>query len=93
MSPTSTLDALPGLRRRFRVTPGPGWVRTEVEDDYHCMAVTLHHARGVVMRVTAEQDRAPWTTCPGAVAQVERTFTGVALEAFPARGEKTVSLT
>ena len=37
--------------------------------------------------------RAPWTTCPGAVAQLERTFTGVALNAFAARGEKRANCT
>jgi hypothetical protein len=93
LSAAPALDALPGLRRRFRVTPGAGWIRAEVEDDYHCMAVTLRHVNGVATKVEAEQDRAPWTTCPGAVAQVERTFTGVALDAFPARGEKTANCT
>jgi hypothetical protein len=92
-APAPALDVLPGFRRRFRVTPGPGRVRTEVEDDYHCMAVTLHHAGGVVTRVEAEQDRAPWSTCPGATAKVEQTFTGMALDAFPARGEKTANCT
>lgn len=93
MAAAPSLDALPGFRRRFRVTPGPGWVRAEVEDDYHCMAVTLRHAEGVVTGVEAEQDRAPWTTCPGAVAVVEQTFTGVPLSAFPARGAKTANCT
>ena len=89
----TSLDALPGYRRRFRVTPGAGWVTSELEDDMHCMAVTLRHEGGVVASVAAEQDRAPWTTCPGAVAQVEQTFTGVPLAAFGARGEKTANCT
>ena len=93
MSAAPALDALPGFRRRFRVTPGAGAGRTEFEDDFHCMAVTLRHADGVVTKVEAEQDRAPWTTCPGAVAQVERTFAGVALDAFAGRGEKTANCT
>lgn len=88
-----TLDAQPGFRRRFRVTTAAGWVRSEVEDDYHCMAVILHHADGVVQRVEAQQQRAPWSTCPGAVAQIEQTFTGVALAAFVTRGEKTENCT
>ena len=33
--------------------------------------------------VNAVLQRAPWTTCPGAVDKCEQTFTGVALEAFP----------
>ena len=40
------LDVLPGYRRRFRVTPGPGQVTSELEDDNHCMAVTLRHQDG-----------------------------------------------
>jgi hypothetical protein len=87
------LDHLPGYRRRFIVTPTPGWVRTELEDDYHCMAVTVRHENGIATAVEAILDRAPWTTCPGAVAEVERTFTHVALEAFPDRGEKTANCT
>jgi hypothetical protein len=89
----SALDRLPGFRRRFIVTPGPGWVRAEVEDDYHCMGVTLHHENGVAVTVEPVLERAPWTTCPGAVAQLEQTFTGVALGAFTARGEKSANCT
>ena len=37
--------------------------------------------------------RAPWTTCPGAVAVLEQTFTGIALESFAARGEKRANCT
>lgn len=87
------LDTLPGYRRRFRVTPGAGWVRTELEDDYHCMAVTLRHQDGVVTAVEPEMDRAPWTTCPGAPAQLQATFTGVALAAVARRGEKSQNCT
>ncbi|HSW14558.1 MAG TPA: DUF2889 domain-containing protein [Solimonas sp.] len=87
------LDQLPGFRRRFRVTTGPGWVRSEVEDDYHCMTVTLRHARGVVTAVEPVMHRAPWTTCPGAVGQLQQTFMGLALEGFVARGEKTANCT
>jgi hypothetical protein len=87
------LDALPGYRRRFRVTPGEGWVRAELEDDFHCMAVTLRHAAGVVSAVEPEMDRAPWTTCPGARAELERTFNGLSLGAFGQRGEKNANCT
>ncbi len=86
-------DATPGFRRRFRVTPGPGWVRSEVEDDFHCMAVTLRHEDGMIAVVEAEMDRAPWTTCPGAVAQVEQTFTGAALADAAGHGGKTENCT
>ena len=87
------LDTLPGYRRRLRVTPAPGWVRSELEDDFHCMAVTLRHEGGVVTRVEPEQERAPWTTCPGALAQLVATFEGVELAAFAARGEKPANCT
>src|SRR3546814_16346000 len=80
---------LPGFWRRFRVTPGAGWVRSEVEDDYHCMRVTLHHDGMIATRIEPELLRAPWTTCPGASAQLVETFTGVALADFPARGDRS----
>jgi hypothetical protein len=89
----ASLDSAPAFRRRFRITPGAGRVRSEVEDDFHCMAVTLSHRDGVIVSVEAEMDRAPWTTCPGAVAQVEQTFAGVALAVAAARGEKTENCT
>lgn len=84
---------LPGFWRRFRVTPGAGWVRSEVEDDYHCMRVTVHHDGATATRIEPELLRAPWTTCPGAPAQLVQTFTGVALADFPARGDKPINCT
>ncbi|MGB1563871.1 MAG: hypothetical protein ACPHN2_20465 [Sinimarinibacterium flocculans] len=89
----SEIDRLPGFRRRFRVDAGADWVRSAVEDDYHCMAVTLRHRAGVVEAVEPVMQRAPWTTCPGAVAQLRQTFTGVALEGFVSRGEKSANCT
>lgn len=88
-----SIDQLPGFRRRFRVTPAPGRVRAAVEDDYHCMNVTLHHDGAVATVVEGVMERAPWTTCPGAVEQIRRTFTGVRLDAFAARGEKRENCT
>jgi len=88
------LDDLPGYRRRFRVTPGEGWIRTELEDDYHHMRVTLRHAGGVITAVEPEMVRAPWTTCPGALARLQQTFTGTALAEAPARmSEKATNCT
>lgn len=87
------LDSLPGFRRRFRVTPAPGQVCSEVEDDYHCMRVTIHHDGGVATSIEPLMIRAPWTTCPGAVEQLRQTFTGAALEAFTARGDKPSNCT
>jgi hypothetical protein len=81
------VDQLPGFRRRFRVTPRPGSVCAELEDDFHCMAVTLQHEQGVIKEVRAEQDRAPWTTCPGAIGQLIRDFRGASLEDPPRASE------
>jgi len=89
----ATLDNLPGFRRRFRVTPAPGVVRTEVEDDFHCMSVTVHHRDGVTTSIEPALERAPWSTCPGAVDQLKQTFSGVALVAFADRGEKRANCT
>jgi hypothetical protein len=89
----AALDRLPGFRRRFRVTPGRGWVRSEVEDDYHHMTVILRHEAGVVTEIEPTMHRAPWTTCPGAPQQLRQTFVGVALDAFTSRGEKTANCT
>lgn len=87
------VDALPGFRRRFVVSPAPDRVIAAVEDDYHCMVVTLHHDGAVVTAVDAVMDRAPWTTCPGAPAVLGATFTGVALAEVAARGEKQANCT
>ncbi len=89
----NSVDSAPGFRRRFRITPKPGCVLSEVEDDYHCMGVTIHHDGLVATRIEADLRRAPWTTCPGAPAQVTQTFTGVPLLAFPARGDKKSNCT
>ena len=84
---------LPGFRRRFIVSPSADHVTAAVEDDYHCMAVTLHHDGTVVTSVESVMDRAPWTTCPGAPAMLATTFTGVALSDVARRGEKQTNCT
>jgi hypothetical protein len=87
------LDELPGFRRRFRVTPGVRSVRSEVEDDFHHMSVTVHHDGALATSLEPVIFRAPWTTCPGAVVELERTFTGIGLKDFAARGEKQANCT
>jgi len=82
-----------GFWRRFRVTPAPGRVLAEVEDDFHCMAVSVEHDGVLASRVIAELRRAPWTTCPGAEAQLQRTFEGQVLDAFQRIGEKKQNCT
>lgn len=91
--PSLPLEQFPGFRRRFGMASGPGWVRSAVEDDYHCMRVTLHHDGKCVTAIQGEVLRAPWSTCPGASAQLQQTFTGVALDEFAARGEKQANCT
>lgn len=93
MAAPAPLDQLPGYRRRFVVTAGADWVRAEMEDDYHCMSVTVRHQGGVASAVDGVMHRAPWSTCPGAQAELARTFTGVALDQFAARGEKARNCT
>lgn len=88
-----TLDQLPGFRRRLRITPAPACVRSEVEDDFHRMAVTIHHQDGIATSIEPHMQRAPWSTCPGAVAQLRWTFEGVALKDFAERGEKRSNCT
>jgi Protein of unknown function (DUF2889) len=83
----------PGFRRRFRVTPGVDSVRVELEDDFHCMNVTVIHRDGVATEIESEMERAPWTTCPGAVERLKKTFTAVALDRFAERGEKRENCT
>jgi hypothetical protein len=91
--PPNPIDDLPGYRRRLRVTPSQGRVLAELEDDYHCMAVTVHHDGRAATAVEPVMDRAPWSTCPGAVAVLEQTFAGIALENFASRGEKRANCT
>jgi hypothetical protein len=87
------IATLPGYRRRFRITPLADRVTTALEDDYHHMVVTVHHANGIATAIEADLLRAPWTTCPGSPAKAIATFTGVALAEFTARGEKTANCT
>ncbi len=83
----------PGYRRRILIEPGPARVTAELEDDYHRMVVTLTHEDGIVTEVSSEMKRSPWTLCPGAMAQLAATFTGVPLAGFPKRGEKSQNCT
>lgn len=83
----------PGYRRRILIEPGLDQVTAELEDDYHRMVVTLHHADGVVTGVDSAMKRSPWTGCPGAMERVRETFTGVALADVARRGEKNTNCT
>jgi len=87
------IDTLPGYRRRLRMTPGADHIVSELEDDYHCMQVVIHHDGEVATAIAADMLRAPWTTCPAAVSVLQQTFNGVALRAFAGRGEKRANCT
>lgn len=82
-----------GFRRRLRITPERGRVCCELEDDFHCMSVVVHHENGRASRVEPAMRRAPWSTCPGAEAQLVETFTGALLAEFAALGDKQVNCT
>ncbi len=86
-------DDLPGYRRRIRVTPTRGAVTAMLEDDMHCMRVTLRHTGGKVDAVEAETLRAPWNTCPDAGRQLVETFAGQPLAEVTARREKRQNCT
>ncbi len=87
------LAALPGFRRRFVVTPLAQSVTAAVEDDYHCMAVTLRHDGSAITGIESMMDRAPWTTCPGAPAVLKSTFEGALLVEASALGLKQANCT
>ncbi len=87
------VDDLPGFRRRIRIEPGAGEVTARLEDDYHHMIVTLRHDGEWIQATAAEMVRAPWTTCPGAAAVVDRTFTGTRLDEAARRGFKQANCT
>jgi hypothetical protein len=89
----SDIFALPGYRRTLRVEPGAGLVRALLEDDLHAMAVDLRHDGTRVTGVTAVMDRAPWTTCPGALSVLHDTFAGVRLDEVTARRDKQANCT
>lgn len=82
-----------GFWRRVRITPASGVAQAELEDDFHCMSVLVHHDGEIATQIIPDMRRAPWSACPGAVSQLEQTFTGVALSAFAERGEKKSNCT
>ena len=92
-SAPDTPFARPGYRRRIEILPEHGAVLAMLEDDLHAMAVRLRHAAGQVLAVEPVMIRAPWNTCPGALAQLQQTFTGKPLAEVTARQEKRQNCT
>lgn len=89
----AVMEQSAGFWRRIRLTPSPRAVQAEVEDDFHCMSVIVHHDGETATRIVPEMRRVPWSTCPGAENELTQTFTGVALVSFPERGEKKANCT
>ena len=87
------IDAVSGFRRRIRIAAEPARVCAELEDDFHCMGVRLHHDGTLVTAIEPVMARAPWATCPGAVEVLQQTFVGIPLTAFVRRGEKAANCT
>lgn len=83
----------PGYRRRLRVEAGARSVVALLEDDYHCMSVTLDHDGARVTQVVPVMHRAPWTTCPGAIAKLRETFAGALLSEVTAKRDKQQNCT
>ncbi len=88
-----TLDEKPGFRRRIVITPHPGEVTAALEDDIHCMAMTLIHDGEAVTGVSAQMDRWPWSTCPGAREVAEQSFIGAPLTRSGRIGDKRQNCT
>ena len=87
------IDDLPGYRRRIRIEPLEGAVLAMLEDDMHCMAVTLRHDGTAVTGIEPVMERVPWTTCPGARDRLVETFAGQPLAEVTARREKRANCT
>lgn len=68
-------------------------VRAAVEDDYHCMAVTLRHDGTRILAVESAMERAPWSTCPGAPVVLAATFACTLLAEAVQRGAKQANCT
>ncbi|MDE1145129.1 MAG: hypothetical protein PW843_00720 [Azospirillaceae bacterium] len=72
-------DHFQGYRRRILIRPAPGRVSAAVEDDFHHMTVVVDHADGLVTRLEACTERAPWSLCPAAATFLETRLPGSSL--------------
>lgn len=87
------MELRPGFRRRIVVAAQAGAVAAMLEDDIHCLAVTLRHDGVRVTGIETLFERAPWSTCPGAVAKLTETFAGQRLADVTARRDKKQNCT
>jgi len=67
------------FRRHIRLSAEGNSVAGALEDDFHCVSVRLEHDGTTVTACSGETQRIPWTTCPGAAAELER-FRGMRLD-------------
>lgn len=93
MSDERNINEFIGFWRRLEVTPCAGSVIAELEDDYHCMSVTITHDGMRATQIESTVNRAPWSTCPSASEQLTVTFNGCDLADFARRGEKKSNCT
>lgn len=82
-----------GFWRRIQITPSLMSVQAELEDDFHCMSVTISHDGNTAEQIEVDMRRAPWSTCPGAVHELQQTFIGTDLADFPLQGRKKQNCT
>lgn len=59
-------------RRRIRLDATAQRAEAQLEDDFHHFAAGIEHDGARVTAVRARAYRWPWTTCPGALAPLER---------------------
>src|SRR5688572_29147182 len=75
----STAVRTPGsYRRRVHLVAAERSVTAALEDDFHHFTMRVEHDGTVVTAVRAEALRHPFTTCPGAVDELEH-LTGAPL--------------
>jgi hypothetical protein len=60
------------FRRRIELRGGDRCVEADLEDDFHRFGVRLEHDGRQVVRIAGAAGRYPWSTCPGALAPLER---------------------
>jgi hypothetical protein len=71
LTPDYDLAADAYRRRVLAVSPAPGLVVCDLEDDFHHFRVTLRHDGDRVTAIAAESIRYPWVTCPDAAANLD----------------------
>ncbi len=79
--PKEILKEFQGYRRSIHIeSNGEDVAFAELEDDIHAFAVTIHHDGCEVISIDVDIRRAPWSTCPGAKAVLQRDIVGLKLK-------------